>query len=112
MKKWFNPKILIAIVFVIEMLGLYFLETILGKVMFVLGFVVGIIIAFYNYKNNIISKNYFLIFIVFSIVFIACFILGQLFTSYFSDISFNAISRIMRRLLMIGVGVYVYKLYN
>ncbi|MBR5202540.1 MAG: hypothetical protein IKW45_04685 [Clostridia bacterium] len=117
MKKWLTPKMLIAIVFIIEMLGLYFWETIIGKVMFVVGFVVGIIISFYNYKKKIISKNNFLIFIVFSIAFAACFILSQLFisnfsTSYFSDVSIDIISRFMRRLLMLGVAVYLYKLDN
>ena len=112
MKKTIDSKLLISIILVIQAVGLFFLTTVWGKIIFVLGFVAGLIITFYNYKKNIILKEDFIIFLVISAIFLLTFMLGYFLTSQFFSYSSKSITRIIGRVLIMCAGIYIYKINN
>lgn len=112
MKKLIDSKLLISIILVIQAVGLFFLSTMWGKIIFVFSFIAGLIITIYNYKKNIISIEESIMFLVISAIFLLTFVLGYFLTSEFSSCSSKTITRIIGRVLIVCAGIYIYKINN
>ena len=107
MKKLNKNEILVYIVYVVQIVSIFTLSTLLGKIVYITSLIFGLILAFYNYKKNIISKERFVLLLILSGALLLSFV-PQILSVYFDNRTFGFLARTIRRLTIIGIGIYMY----
>lgn len=102
-----KSEIPILIILLIQTLSLFTLSTVWGRIISLIIVAIGLIIAFYSYRKNKIQKERLTLLLIISAVLFVSLIL-QILSGYSPDIDARRITRIIRRLAIIGIGIYMY----
>lgn len=107
MNKIDKSEIPVLVLLLFQTLSLFTLSTVWGRIITLIILVVGLIIGFYSYRKKKISKERLtLLLIISAILFVS--LIVQIVSGYYPDRDVRWITRTIRRLAIIGVGIYMY----